>query len=111
MSLRSKISSAVDKAFAAAGDLVQTATLSNKTVQSYDFGSRSTTSNQSTSSVKVILLDKKNSQGTITTSAIMKSGVNLDVYDTLTIGNKVYRIVDSSDNDFAIEFTLVREEN
>jgi hypothetical protein len=110
MSLRSKLTAAVDNAFAAAGDLVKTATLSNKTVSGYDFNTSATTSTTVAQSVQIILLSTKNSSGTgFNTSAIMKSGVDLDVYDTLTVDAIEYRITDFSDNDFAIEATLVRE--
>jgi hypothetical protein len=39
----------------------------------------------------------------------MKSGVDLSVYDTLTVGTKSYSIVDYSDNNFVIEAQLSRE--
>ncbi len=43
------------------------------------------------------------------TTAIMKSGIDLSVYDTLTVGAKSYSIVDYSDNNFVIEAQLSRE--
>jgi len=39
----------------------------------------------------------------------MKSGIDLSVYDTLTVGTKSYNIVDYSDNNFVIEAQLSRE--
>jgi len=41
--------------------------------------------------------------------AILKSGVDLSVYDTLTVGSVVYNITDHTDNDFTIEATLTKE--
>lgn len=110
MSLSAKVSAAVNKAFAAAGDLVQTATLSSKNVSGYDFASRSTVSTASTVTVEVIIqtAQRASGEGFITT-AIMKSGVDLSVYDTLTVGTKAYSIVDYSDNNFVIEAQLSRE--
>ena len=110
MSLSAKVSAAVNKAFAAAGDLVQTATLSSKNVSGYDFASRSTVSTSTTITVEVIIqtAQKASGEGFITT-ALMKSGVDLSVYDTLTVGTKSYNIVDYSDNNFVIEAQLSRE--
>lgn len=110
MSLSAKVSAAVNKAFAAAGDLVQTATLSSKNVSGYDFASRSTVSTASTVTVEVIIQTAQRSSGEgFITTAIMKSGVDLSVYDTLTVGTKAYSIVDYSDNNFVIEAQLSRE--
>lgn len=110
MSLSAKVSAAVNKAFAAAGDLVQQGTLSSKNVSSYDFASRSTISTSSTVTVEVIIQTAQRASGEgFTTTAIMKSGVDLSVYDTLTVGTKAYNIVDYSDNNFIIEAQLSRE--
>ena len=110
MSLSAKVSAAVNKAFAAADDLVQTATLSSKNVSSYNFSTRSTVSVSTTKTVEVIIqtAQRASGEGFITT-AIMKSGVDLSVYDTLTVGTKSYNIVDYSDNNFVIEAQLSRE--
>jgi len=110
MSLSAKVNAAVNKAFTAAGDLVKTGTLSSKNVSAYDFASRSTVSTSSTTSVEVIIetARKGSGEGFITT-ALMKSGVDLSVYDTLTVGGKAYNIVDYSDNNFVIEAQLSRE--
>lgn len=110
MSLKSKITAAVNKAFSAAGDLVQTGTLSSKSVSDYSFSSRSTVSTSSSQSVSVIIeaTDKKSGEG-FNYKAVMKSGINLSVYDTLVIGNATYNILDFNDNDFVIEASLVKE--
>jgi len=110
MSLSAKVSAAVNKAFAAAGDLVQQGTLSSKNVSGYDLASRSTVSTSTTITVEVIIqtAQKASGEGFITT-ALMKSGIDLSVYDTLTVGTKSYNIVDYSDNNFVIEAQLSRE--
>jgi hypothetical protein len=110
MSLSAKVTSAVDKAFTAAGDLVKKGTLSTKAVSSYDFASRQTVSTTSSTTVDVIIQSTQKPSGEgFTTTAIMKSGVNISVYDTLTVGSKVYNIVDYTDNEFTIEAILTKE--
>jgi hypothetical protein len=39
----------------------------------------------------------------------MKSGVDISVYDVLTVGSKVYNIIDYTDNNFTIEAILTKE--
>lgn len=56
MSLRAKITKAVDTAFAKVGDLAQPVTLETKTSQSYDFGNNTTSSNVESTSVTAIVL-------------------------------------------------------
>jgi hypothetical protein len=110
MSLSAKVNAAVNKAFTAAGDLVKTGTLSSKNVSAYDFASRSTVSTSSTTSVEVIIETARRGSGEgFITTALMKSGVDLSVYDTLTVSGKAYNIVDYSDNNFVIEAQLSRE--
>jgi len=110
MSLSAKVTKAVDKAFAAAGDLVEQGTLSTKTVSGYDFATRSIVSTSSTTTVDVILQSTKKSYGDgFTVTAIMKSGPNLSVYDTLTVSSGSYSIVDHSDNGFTIDAILAKE--
>jgi len=111
MSLNAKIKGAVEKAFAAAGDLVKTGTLSNTTTTGYDFSRGQTKSTTESETVEIILLDTKVSTSSdgVTTTAIMRSGPNLDVYDSLVVDSVKYRISDYSDNSFAIDLTLVKE--
>ena len=110
MSLSAKVNAAVNKAFAAAGDLVKTATLSNKSVSSYNFATRSVESFTSTLNVEVIITTSNKASGeSINASAIMKSGVDLSVYDTLTVEDKAYKIVSYTDNHFVIEAQLAKE--
>jgi len=110
MSLSAKVTAAVNKAFTAAGDLVQQGTLTSKSVTTYDFSARATVSTSTTKTVDVIIqtAQKASGEGFITT-ALMKSGEDLSVYDTLTVGTKVFNIVDYSDNNFIIEAQLSRE--
>lgn len=110
MSLSAKVNAAVDKAFAAAGDLVKQGRLSSKKVSKYDFATRKVVSSTSVILVDVIITTNKRSSGEgFSTSAIMKSGPDLSVYDTLTVDEKSYKIVDYNDNDFIIEVELSRE--
>jgi len=110
MSLSARVKNAVEKAFDAAGDLVKLGTLSTKNVSGYDFATKSTVSTTSSVEVEVIIQSTQKPSGDgFTVVAIMKSGVNLSVYDTLTVEDKVYNIVDYSDNGFAIEAILTKE--
>jgi hypothetical protein len=110
MSLSSKLTTAVDRACSAAGDLVKRGTLSTKAVSSYDFATQKTISRSSTKQVEVIIITTKRSSGeSFSVSAIMRTGVDLSVYDTLTVNNTKYKIVDYDDNDFTIELKLKRE--
>ena len=110
MSLSAKVTRAVNKAFSAAGDIVKTGTLSTKSVTSYNFATRSTVSTAATLAVGVIIqsTDKPSGEG-FTIKALMKSGINISSYDTLTIGAKVFNIVDYVDNSFTIEAILTKE--
>jgi hypothetical protein len=110
MSLSAKVTAAVDKAFAAAGDIVKLGTLSTKLVSSYDFSSRQTVSTTSSQTVEVIIQSTQRPSGEgFTTTAIMKSGVDISVYDILIVGSKTYNIVDYTDNNFTIEAILTKE--
>jgi len=110
MSLRSKIRAAVNKAFTAVDDLVVVATLSTKNVSGYDFSLRGTVAVSSTSSVEVIIQSTQKPSGDgFTTTALMKSGVDLSVYDTLTVDSTSYSIVDYTDDGFTISTIIVRE--
>ena len=108
--LDSRIKAAVNKAFLAADDLVESGTLSSKKVTNYDFSQRSTISSSSTQTVDVIIesAKKPNGEGFIIT-ALMKSGVDLTVYDTLTVGTDKYAITDYTDNKFVITAILSKE--
>lgn len=106
---KAKIALAVTKAFDAAGDLVSTATLSNKIASSYNFASGSIGTTSSTTSVKIIITNKKLINGVATYTAILKTTSNIDGYDTLTIGSDVYNITDTEDNSFVITATLTKE--
>jgi len=110
MSLSAKVTSAVNKAFTAAGDLVKQGTLSTKAVSGYDFATRSTVSTSDSITVDVIIQSTQKPSGEgFTVTALMKSGVNISVYDTLTVETKSYNIVDYSDNGFTIEAILTKE--
>lgn len=110
MSLSAKMTSAVNKAFLAAGDIVKSGTLSTKTVSGYNFATRSTISTSATLIVDVIIqsTDKPYGEG-FTIKALMKSGINLSSYDTLTVSGKVFNIIDYVDNNFTIEAMLTKE--
>lgn len=110
MSLKAKVNAAVDKAFAAIGDLAVSGTISNRNASSYDFATGQTISTTTTKTVKVFLEStNKTSDGAFTQSALMKSNVSVDGYDTLTIGDTVYNITDFADDSFVITLQLTRE--
>jgi len=110
MSLSAKVTAAVNKAFDRAGDLVKTATLSTKAVTSYDFATDDTVSTTTSATVSVIIESSERPAGDgFNYKAILKSGVDLSVYDTITVGSVVYNITDHTDNDFTIEATLTKE--
>lgn len=110
MSLKSKIRAAVNKAFAAVDDLVVIASLSTEKVSAYDFASRGVVSTTGRQTVEVIIESTQKPSGDgFTTTALMKSGVDLSVYDTLTVGSIRYNIVDYTDNGFTVTAILVRE--
>ena len=110
MSLRARISKAVDDAFNAVGDLAQSGTLSQKNPSGYDFSTNSVSSTNSSSTVEVVITETKRTSGEgYKTIAIIKSGPDVTVYDTLTVNGVSYNIVNHSDNDFAIEMEITRE--
>ena len=112
MSLKAKVNAAVDKAFAAIGDLAVSGTLSNKNASSYNFTTGETVSTTTSQTVKVFLQStNKPSDGSFNTTALMKSNVSVDGYDTITIGNTVYNITDFTDDSFVITLQLVREKS
>jgi hypothetical protein len=110
MSLSAKVTAAVTKAFTAAGNLVKQGTLSSKSVSGYNFATKSTVSTTSSATVDVLIQSTQKPAGDgFTVTAIIKSGVNLSVYDTLTVASTIYNITDYSDNGFTIEAILVKE--
>lgn len=110
MSLKAKIKAAVNKAFAAVDDLAVLASLSSRNVTDYDFSARGVVSTQSRATVEVIITSTQKPSGEgFTTTALMKSGVDLSVYDTLTVGSEVYNIVDYTDDNFVITAIIVKE--
>jgi hypothetical protein len=110
MSLKAKINAAVDKAFTAIGDLAVSATISNKTVGSYNFATGETVGTTSSKTVKVFIQStNKPSDGAFQSTALMKSNMSVDGYDTLTVGTTVYNITDHTDDGFVITLSLTRE--
>ena len=110
MSLKAKINAAVNKAFAAVDDLKVSASLSSKKVSEYDFSQRGVVASDSQQVVDVIITNTQKPSGEgFTTTALIKSGIDLSVYDTLTVGSVVYNIVDYTDDNFVITAIIVRE--
>jgi len=110
MSLNAKVTSAVNKAFTALGDLVKSGTLSSKAVSGYNFSTGTTVSTTSSKTVDVIIQSTKNkTQDGFIVSVLIKSGIDISVYDTLTVEDDVYNIVDFDDNGFIIEAIIVKE--
>lgn len=109
MSMRAKISAAVDTAFDAIGDLKQTGTLTTKVVSDYDFATQSTVSSTSTETVTLFLDTTRSASGDgFNISATIKGSIDLEVYDTLTVGGSIYNILSYSDNGFVTEAMLKR---
>lgn len=110
MSLKAKVKAAVNKAFTAADDLVVSGTLSSKSVTGYDFATRSTSSTTKSIPVKVILETvNRSGESAFNLQAIMKSGTNISLYDSLTVGTDVYNITSFADDSFVITLQLVKE--
>jgi hypothetical protein len=111
MSLKAKINAAVDKAFTAIGDLAVSGTISNKTVSSYDFATGETVGDTASEQVKVFIqTTNKPSDGAFSSTAMMKSNMSVDGYDTLTVGSTVYNITDHTDDGFVITLSLTKEQ-
>jgi len=112
MSLKAKIIAAVNKAFAAVDDLAVVATLSTKSVSGYDFASRGVVASTGSNSVEVIIQSTQKPAGDgFTTTALMKSGVDLSVYDTLEVDGLIYNITDYTDDGFVITAIIVKEKS
>lgn len=110
MSLNSKVTAAVKKAFTSLGDLVDTGTLSSKAVSGYNFSTGSTISTLSSKTIDVIIQSTKNKTGDgFIVSALIKSGIDISSYDTLTVKGDTYNIVDFDDNGFVIEAIIIKE--
>jgi len=110
MSLSARLTQAVETAFSAVGDLVKVGTLSSKSVTNYDFATQSTVGTTVSIPIRVIITTQKTASGKgFTLEAIMKSGVDMSVYDTLTVDSINYNIVDYTDNGYIIEAVIVRE--
>ena len=110
MSMKAKITAAVDKAFAAIGDLAVSGTISNRNVNSYDFATGVTVGTTNSKTVKVFIeTTNKPSDGAFASTALMKSNMSVDGYDTLTVGSTVYNITDHVDDGFVITLSLTRE--
>ena len=110
MSMRARLTAAVNTAFDAVGNLAETATLSSKSVTGFNFATGVTESTSTNVTVTVIIMTENDPSGkSIILKALLKSGVDLTVYDTLTVGTKSYNITDNSDDGFTIYATIVRE--
>lgn len=111
MSLKKTVQNAVNKAFNAAGDLKDTGILSGPTITDYDLATGSVVSKPASSKTVEIILSSsaKQDDSTTTYSAILKSGVDLSVYKTITINKQVYKLGQYTDNGFVIELTLMEE--
>lgn len=111
MSLRATVQGAVNKAFIAVGDLVSYGTLSSTQATGYDFSTGTTTKvGPSDSVVEVILQTTQRDSGEgFSTTALLKSGPDLSVYDTITVEGVDYRITSFEDDTFVITAQLIRE--
>jgi hypothetical protein len=104
------LKNAVNTAFFKAGDLVKIGTLSDRSVSSYDFLTGETKGTEQTLEVEVILFTKTLPSGAgFSVDGMMKSGFNVDAYDTLTVEGVVYNITKIEDDDFSINLSLAKE--
>ena len=112
MSFNARIKGAVDKAFAAVGDLVRTGTLTSTNVGAYNFATGTTTKTNKSVKVSVIIMTETNSSTEVKTiKAMLKSGTDMTVYDKLKVDKITYNIVDTEDDGFTINATIVREQS
>lgn len=111
MSLTRTIQSAVDKAFNAVGDLKKQAKFSGPKVSNYELSSGSVVEMPKKSTIVDIIIEgsSKSDDSTTTYRAIVKSGIDISVYKTVTIESVTYRITSYEDNDFIINLNLARE--
>lgn len=112
MSLRNKISNAVDRAFEKIGDLAVDATFRNESVSDFNFSSGEVVSNTQSLVKKVFIEEKINrsqEQPTVVTTLLTKStGEDFSVYTAVTIGTVVYNIVSVADDGFLVTATVTR---
>jgi len=112
MSLNATLKEAVNKAFLAVGDLVKSATLTDKSVSGYNFSTGEAVSSTATIQVDIILFTRSLPSGEgYSLEAIMKSSTSIDVnvYDTITVGSDSYNIINAADDGFIITLTLKKE--
>jgi len=100
MSLSTKITNAVDKAFAAVGDLAEYVTLGQKTAGAYDFATGSASETITTSSIQAIVIAVKQKPDEAELLAPRKEVYvkekdlnNPALYDTVTIGTVSHTII------------------
>jgi len=112
MSLRNKISKAVDAVFVKIGDLAVDATFTNKTVTDFNFSSGEVVSATATLVKKVVVEEKINrsqEQPTVVTTLMTKStGEDFSVYTTVTVNSVVYNIISIADDGFLVNATITR---
>ena len=94
MSLRSTVASAVNTAFRAAGDLIESATLERESVTGYNFLNEETTGTEQPITIDVLRSSRQTSENSnvITTFYAKESDVDLSKYSTLTIGAESFNI-------------------
>ena len=114
MSLKTRVRNAVNTAFDKVGDFKQRGELLDKTVSGYNFATRNVSQTVVNTFVDVIFLSSttppKRSAELQTSArqhkAIIKSGPNMDAYDTLVVNSVEYRIETYVDNNFVIELSV-----
>ena len=92
----SELQTAVDQAFEAAGDLVETGSFSREGVTGFDWSTSSLvkTDPASTSVNVIVYEERQGSEPTLAIKAIVKqSEWPGEIYDTLTVGSVTYDIV------------------
>jgi len=112
MELSSTIKSAVNTAFAALGDLVQTATLTPKGVTGFNHETQQVISSNSTPvTADAIEYNRKiNLEGQIVIDVVLKAWeVPNDKYLTITLGTETFRIAEFNTNGYSTEIVAKKE--
>lgn len=98
MTIRSKITTAVNLAFKGVGDLAQTVTLKVKTARSYNFATGAASSTETSTDVTAIVISQEESdsesKGTPFKEVYIKEAdlPNPKLYDTITIASQDHSI-------------------
>ena len=110
MSLKQKVINGVDKAFDKIKDLLTEATLTTRNVQGFNLAANQVVSSSAVTVRQVFIEQRirRSAEGSFASiTAYMKSdGHDYTVYDTLTVGTKMYAVTSAVDNQFVVMLEL-----